>query len=1126
MATRYGALTLQLKNLSDLSNIGSTFTNIFSASGKQVLSGVGSGSFTYSARDNSLHTAVKAADGQVAYIYQTDAVASGAAMDVCCIIIDGRNITTSPDGATVTVSGQDILDQLTYTNAGTGAIDDGAGGPSSTDLDDIMGFAASGWSYTATGTGSSTRSSTGSYHATKGDNVLQLLAATAKRSGDIFRLSSYSPPAKTVAWRASADSSGVTLRMPSDPTVYDGSTTTGIILSMTEETDVSERITGVRPYGAGIGDGRLDITGITSGNTGGDPSGYSTTFASNLIVNTTLETALGYTKRLDVDFSDIGVEDGTNSTQLTSAAVDLWREAINFLQERDGAKTFYRVRCIVPYDLRPGQTVAISYTEYEGGVTGGSAVWTVSSSFTIHEVTNSVGQDGLRYTDLQVANTIKKQATADRVMAAAVQKAQATTRKSDVGTSPGSVSTGRTINATQPVRIDGGASADLSADRTLSLNGLSSVGSANQIPGANAGATAWEYKTVTAGTGISVSHSAGVITITNSSPGSALAGLAYVTIGNTGSLSAERALTAGDGLDLTDGGANSSVTFDVDVTDFIDTSFGLTESSNNIRVNLAATSGLSFSTGALQLDDSVAGAGLAIASKVLAVGGGDGIDVAANAIAVDVTDIVGSGLVEEATNNLALGTPSSLTASTTNAVTSTSHTHAIDSTIARSAITVTGTGALGGGGDLTTNRTITMNTPGTLTVSSSNSSAANHTHAITSSSDPGAAASLLATDSNGAIFTRGVTAHAGTNTDSNASGSLLIAIGGNTSTSQQSASAAYNAFVYSSTADHIPTFRGRKSLGTRSSPTAVGSGTVLARFGGAGWNGTTFPTESSAYMEMRATETHGGSAAGSHIRFGTTPDGSTTSAEVARLEGAGRLLIAETSNAYQTIGVTVNMATNTNEIATYKQSNVAHGMTSITDTNTFGAISIRSGTQGGMVVAGYHEGTTGVEINGAGVTDLTGKAAASEAYIHLNALKKSGSGVTTPGTGANLVAIRKNGSSVAIFAEDGDLYLDTAVNTDSWDAHNDMELLNGLRAAMVPDGHELRRRFGQFVAGARAVLESTGVVTFNEDGRLFVASKKLQMLTIDALRQKHERDTELISHLVRRIERLETAVNG
>lgn len=45
--------------------------------------------------------------------------------------------------------------------------------------------------------------------------------------------------------------------------------------------------------------------------------------------------------------------------------------------------------------------------------------------------------------------------------------------------------------------------------------------------------------------------------------------------------------------------------------------------------------------------------------------------------------------------------------------------------------TITGTGALGGGGNLTSNQTISLNTPGTLSGTSTNSSTTNHTHAIT-----------------------------------------------------------------------------------------------------------------------------------------------------------------------------------------------------------------------------------------------------------------------------------------------------------------------------------------------------------------------------------------------------------
>lgn len=99
--------------------------------------------------------------------------------------------------------------------------------------------------------------------------------------------------------------------------------------------------------------------------------------------------------------------------------------------------------------------------------------------------------------------------------------------------------------------------------------------------------------------------------------------------GLTGGGGSALAVGAGDGIDV----ADDSVA--VDVTDIIDTNYGLTESSNNIRINLAATSGLNFSSGALR------------------VGAGDGIDVLTSTIAVDVTDFIDTnyGLTED-TNNI------------------------------------------------------------------------------------------------------------------------------------------------------------------------------------------------------------------------------------------------------------------------------------------------------------------------------------------------------------------------------------------------------------------------------------------------------------------------------------------
>jgi hypothetical protein len=173
---------------------------------------------------------------------------------------------------------------------------------------------------------------------------------------------------------------------------------------------------------------------------------------------------------------------------------------------------------------------------------------------------------------------------------------------------------------------------------------------------------------------------------------------------------------------------------------------GIALSGQQVAVDLSATSGLEFSSGDLQIADTIAGDGLTVSSKVLAVGAGDGIDVAADTIAVDVTDLIGNGIVEQATNDIALGTPSTTTVSTSNAVTASSHTHQLD----LSGRTIATGNGLEGGGNLGSNLILYLGSPSTLTVTTNNStSPTSHLHAITSSSNPGATAALLASNTSG-----------------------------------------------------------------------------------------------------------------------------------------------------------------------------------------------------------------------------------------------------------------------------------------------------------------------------------------------------------------------------------------
>jgi len=300
MAERYSTFTLKIKSLSNLTTL-STYTDakVWDVSGRQDMNASAPGSFKLLASDATLYADLKANVGQVVTVYVTDQVASGAKMDLATFVIKSFTTETDSGISIVTVSGPGPLDQLRNTDARNDAIDNGSGGNSTTDVTDIMGYASSGWSLT-----NDTATTNGTYHAARGDTVLKLLVAAAKQSGEIFRLDTYvDPTSKGVYWTDTPDSSGVTLRMPTSYNQYDSSTTVGKIYSLEQELDFEPVITRIRPFEARVGDAYKGITDIDSGDTGGDPAWLNTTFADNLMVNSTLETSLGYEIGQDVDFS-------------------------------------------------------------------------------------------------------------------------------------------------------------------------------------------------------------------------------------------------------------------------------------------------------------------------------------------------------------------------------------------------------------------------------------------------------------------------------------------------------------------------------------------------------------------------------------------------------------------------------------------------------------------------------------------------------------------------------------------------------------------------------------------------------------------------------------------------------
>lgn len=103
------------------------------------------------------------------------------------------------------------------------------------------------------------------------------------------------------------------------------------------------------------------------------------------------------------------------------------------------------------------------------------------------------------------------------------------------------------------------------------------------------------------------------------------------------------------------------------------------------------------------------------------------------------------------TGSLTIGADTSITGGGTLALAGFTLTVPATGTVVLTSRTITeGNGLAGNTYDLSANRTLAMGTPSTLTVSSTNSvGGTTHSHGITSSANPGAAASILASDSSG-----------------------------------------------------------------------------------------------------------------------------------------------------------------------------------------------------------------------------------------------------------------------------------------------------------------------------------------------------------------------------------------
>jgi hypothetical protein len=245
------------------------------------------------------------------------------------------------------------------------------------------------------------------------------------------------------------------------------------------------------------------------------------------------------------------------------------------------------------------------------------------------------------------------------------------------------------------------------------------------------------------------------------------------------------------------------------------------------------------------------------------------------------------------------------------------------------------------------------------------------------------------------------------------------------------------------------------------------------------------------------------------------------------MENGGKFFTGgETSNANMTHGITISQGDADNEILAFKSSDVAHGMTTIAETDTFAGFLKAGATAGGIKIRGLGDsatpGTGAIALEGinGGAAD-TAKTTSGYGIIDMLCGIKDGTGQQIPGANQNMVSIRDAAATARyLFDVEGSAYADVEWTT--YDTYDDLSLISDMEDTLLameaPDQTPRRH-----------VMEATGIIGQDswhiENGKpkAMVNFTKLAMLHHGALIQTGDRFAVLEERLALTESKLELA---
>ena len=146
-----------------------------------------------------------------------------------------------------------------------------------------------------------------------------------------------------------------------------------------------------------------------------------------------------------------------------------------------------------------------------------------------------------------------------------------------------------------------------------------------------------------------------------------------------------------------------------------------------------------------------------------------------------------------------------------------------------------------------------------------------------------------------------------------------------------------------------------------------------------------------------------------------------------RLSSAGILFLGTAANVNMTLGLTIGQGSADDEILTLQSSDVAHGITDDTDTDTFGLFRKVDGSAGGLKVAGYRDadggGNFGLMLEGnLGEAAAVDDTSTSSGVVVFNSQIKSGTGTAAVADVGNAFTFENATTTRLLIKGDGALH--------------------------------------------------------------------------------------------------------